>query len=134
MRTLFDRMPLPQLRQAIADYLQTQVASMLGMAPNDVDPARGLLEMGLDSLAAVELRSKLQRDLQLSLPATFAFDYGNVELGAGYLFERLRQGHPSNVAEGGSEETQQLSSQAEGSAYEAEIEEELMRLKASLRR
>ena len=133
MRTLFDQMALPQLRQAITDYLQKQVAGMLGMTPSDVDPARGLLEMGLDSLAAVELRSRLQRDLQLSLPATFAFDYGNVELGASYLFDRLHQAHPSNAAEG-RDGDKQLSSQPADSAYEAEIEEELMRLKASLRR
>ena len=88
-------------------------------------PTRGLLEMGLDSLAAVELRSKLQRELQLSLPATFAFDHGNVELGAEYLFERLRGDRPLDV------QTQPAQAAA---VQPDDLEAELARLEASLRR
>ncbi|MEK7989219.1 acyl carrier protein, partial [Burkholderia contaminans] len=113
--------------------LQAQIAVMLGRTAEEVAPTRGFLELGLDSLAAVEFRSKVQRDLRLSLPATFAFDYGNVELGADFLFERLKAeralaaDEPAPAAGAGSP------AQATGDAAD-DVDAELARLEASLRR
>ncbi|WP_232427237.1 acyl carrier protein [Burkholderia ubonensis] len=100
---------------------------MLGRTAEEVAPTRGFLELGLDSLAAVEFRSKVQRDLRLSLPATFAFDYGNVELGADFLFERLKAERAPAADE---------PVPAAGSPGQAadDVDAELARLEASLRR
>ncbi|MCM2547151.1 amino acid adenylation domain-containing protein [Burkholderia glumae] len=132
-RDRFDALALPALRYALAIYLQAQIAVMLGRSAEEVAPTRGFLELGLDSLAAVEFRSKVQRDLRLSLPATFAFDYGNVELGADFLFERLKAARAPAADEAvpaagiGSPEP---------AAAEAvdDVDAELARLEASLRR
>ncbi|WP_244130112.1 SDR family NAD(P)-dependent oxidoreductase [Burkholderia glumae] len=132
-RDRFDALALPALRDALAIYLQAQIAVMLGRSAEEVAPTRGFLELGLDSLAAVEFRSKVQRDLRLSLPATFAFDYGNVELGADFLFERLKAARAPAADEAvpaagiGSPEP---------AAAEAvdDVDAELARLEASLRR
>ena len=45
-----------------------------------VDPGLPLMNAGLDSLAAVELRSALSAHFGTDLPATFAFDYPSLQV------------------------------------------------------
>ena len=45
-----------------------------------VDPTQPLMEAGLDSLAAVELRSAISSRFGISLPATVALDYPTVKV------------------------------------------------------
>ncbi|HWO67695.1 MAG TPA: SDR family NAD(P)-dependent oxidoreductase, partial [Umezawaea sp.] len=63
----------PALREAVF----SQIAEVLGYpGPDSVVGDRGFLELGLDSLTAVELRNGLSKVTGLRLKATVAFDAG----------------------------------------------------------
>jgi acyl transferase domain-containing protein/acyl carrier protein len=50
---------------------------------------RGLFDMGMDSLMAVELKSRLEKGTGLSLPPTLTFNYPTINDLAGYLMEQM---------------------------------------------
>lgn len=66
----------------ILDAVLTAVQSVLGHQASAQD---SLMEVGLDSLGAVELRNALSQQFEVELPATFTFDYPTAEAMAGYI-------------------------------------------------
>jgi acyl transferase domain-containing protein/thioesterase domain-containing protein len=69
--------------------VQKAVGKVLRAEPDQVDPRRKLVELGLDSLMAVELRNQLARMTRLALPATLIFEHGTPALLVSYLAARL---------------------------------------------
>uniref|UniRef100_UPI00376F9C41 acyl carrier protein n=1 Tax=Streptomyces sp. BK79 TaxID=3350097 RepID=UPI00376F9C41 len=67
----------PQARERILGKLvRSHVAAVLGHASADhIDMGTGFMAMGLDSLAAVELRNRLGKATGLDLPATLLFEH-----------------------------------------------------------
>jgi SAM-dependent methyltransferase/acyl carrier protein/NAD(P)-dependent dehydrogenase (short-subunit alcohol dehydrogenase family) len=62
------------------------VEDVLGLGRGELDdPGRGLSDLGLDSLLAIELRNRLQQRLGCRLPVTLAFDHPTPERLATYL-------------------------------------------------
>jgi NADP-dependent 3-hydroxy acid dehydrogenase YdfG/acyl carrier protein len=79
-------LPVTDQRQLLLDVVRSQVAVVLGYpGPEPVATDRGLLDMGFDSLTAVELRNRLNRATGLRLPTTLAFDYPTPAAIAEYL-------------------------------------------------
>ncbi|MEO3814019.1 SDR family NAD(P)-dependent oxidoreductase [Sphaerisporangium sp. B11E5] len=73
-------------RAAVHDTVAGRVAEVLGLpGAGHVPDDRGLFDLGLDSLTAIELRNRLGADLGERLPATVLFDHPTV----GALTEQL---------------------------------------------
>ncbi|MFE0061367.1 type I polyketide synthase, partial [Streptomyces sp. NPDC059003] len=63
-------------KRALLDLVRGEAARVLAyQGPELVDVEAGFLDMGFDSLSAVELRNRLSRETGLTLPATVLFDH-----------------------------------------------------------
>ncbi|WP_424217639.1 SDR family NAD(P)-dependent oxidoreductase (plasmid) [Streptomyces sp. BI20] len=80
-------------RTALAELVRGHVADVLGHESAEaVDPQRPLGDLGVDSLAALDLRNRLVADTGLRLSSTLTFDHPTADALAAHLFEELPGG------------------------------------------
>ena len=90
--------PEAQLASFLTEHLQTELQQFLGLAQRPAAASR-FLELGMDSLMAVELRNRLlgQFGGAFTITATAVFDYPTIGSLAEYLAGQISQSVPQSV-------------------------------------
>jgi NAD(P)-dependent dehydrogenase (short-subunit alcohol dehydrogenase family)/acyl carrier protein len=78
-----------QRRVLLETHLTRQIAQVLRLAPARIEPDKPLGAWGVDSLMALELRNRLEANLELTLPATLIWNYPTVADLANYLAGKM---------------------------------------------
>jgi acyl carrier protein len=92
-QTLLAESPRRQLA-LLEDHIREQVARVLRLAPDRVDPQMPLTALGFDSLMALELRNRLEISLGLKLSVTIVWSYPTVAAQAAFLAGELGLSEP----------------------------------------
>jgi acyl carrier protein len=75
--------------ELLVKYLRDQVALILRLPVTKITGDRTLGSFGLDSLMAVELRNRLEADLELKLSATLVWNYPTINQLSSFLAGKL---------------------------------------------
>ncbi|PSR19688.1 beta-ketoacyl synthase [filamentous cyanobacterium CCP3] len=86
LRIELEQAPSEERLGLLTRQIQALIAKVLGLeSPELVQPRERLFDLGLDSLMAVELKSRLESSLGCALRSTLIFDYPTPEALANYL-------------------------------------------------
>ncbi|WP_190086326.1 type I polyketide synthase [Streptomyces longisporoflavus] len=86
--------------RALVQLVRTHTAAVLGFPGTEaVEAERAFKELGFDSLTAVELRNRLDAEVDSRLPATLVFDHPNPAALAAHLRTTVLTGDNSPAAE-----------------------------------
>lgn len=91
-----EQLPLYEREEALANHVSALVGAVLGYTtppPKD----QGLFDLGMDSISALDLKEKLEHDLQVKLNQTIVFDYPTVGDMIGYFRQELLTKYFSNT-------------------------------------
>jgi thioesterase domain-containing protein/NAD(P)-dependent dehydrogenase (short-subunit alcohol dehydrogenase family)/aryl carrier-like protein len=76
-------------RDLLVAHIRTQVAKVIGLPPQQIALDQNLMDLGLDSLMAIEFRNWLKSSLGCPLRSTLLFDYSTIEALVDYLFQEV---------------------------------------------
>ena len=85
-------------RELLADFLQEQLAYALGVEKGHVDRDDGLMNLGMDSLKAVEAKLFLEDELGIELGSALLFDHPTIDALASFLLGALALDSPPEVS------------------------------------
>jgi acyl transferase domain-containing protein/acyl carrier protein len=85
-------------RRLLLQHVREVAAEVLGLKLAAVGPDLGFFDMGMDSLMAATLKSRLEASLDLRLPTTLTFNYPSVAAVTDHLLGLLQPVAPSEPA------------------------------------
>ncbi len=89
--------PAKERKLMIVEYLQELAAKVLQLNTSEaLDPHESVLELGFDSLSVVELRSKVEKQLAVTIPASLILQGPSMMELAEALVEQLTNSAPSD--------------------------------------
>ncbi len=92
LRTLWLNAAPPDRREAVIAFVRAEVAAVLGhRAADRLDIRRGLFDLGLDSILAMQLRRRLEAALDRPLSPTVIFSHPTIAALAGFVDTHLAQ-------------------------------------------
>ena len=82
-------------RSILLTHVREQAAEVLGLQVKQVNPRRGLFDLGMDSLMSVELKARLERTLGQVMPSTLTYNHPTVDAITDYVAGRLLAAAPA---------------------------------------
>lgn len=73
----------------ITEWLTTKIAKELALSFDDIDETASFMDMGLSSLATIEIVGELENWLNIEIDPSEFWDYPNIELLAHFLMEKI---------------------------------------------
>jgi NADPH:quinone reductase-like Zn-dependent oxidoreductase/acyl carrier protein len=96
LRAQVEALPPEQAQQLVAEVLRTQIARILHLSPERVEPDKSVLEMGMDSLMSMELGLAVQENFQVKLPMMAVSEGGSTRTLAARIVASIKQGGDSS--------------------------------------
>ena len=90
LRRRLTELPESELLAAVTDLVRTEIAQILRIAPERIEPATSLFDMGMDSLMAVELATSIEGRLGIQLSALALSNAHTIERIAARIAQQLR--------------------------------------------
>jgi NADPH:quinone reductase-like Zn-dependent oxidoreductase/acyl carrier protein len=88
-RQMISEMSVKDRNVKLSEFFAGQLARIMGMELEDIEVATPLNAMGLDSLMAIELKNKIESQLQMSLPMAVFMNEPSVATIADYVSENF---------------------------------------------
>jgi amino acid adenylation domain-containing protein len=82
-------LPSEVRRERLVGYFRERVAAVLGLPPEKLDPDRPLLNLGLDSLSAMDLKLEIDKGLGTALPLSLLMEVSGIRELASWASEHL---------------------------------------------
>jgi phthiocerol/phenolphthiocerol synthesis type-I polyketide synthase C len=90
LRRRLMELPEGELLPAVTDVVRGEIAQILRIAPERIEPGTSLFDMGMDSLMAVELATSIEGRLGIQLSALALSDTPTIERIAARIVQQLR--------------------------------------------
>ena len=99
-----DRIAPEDRRELVSSLIAGETRHVLGLeAEEQLDPDRGLFEMGMDSLMSVQLKGRLEKSVGCTLPATLTFTYPTVNALTDFLLGEVLKISTNSVVDSSSQ-------------------------------
>jgi acyl carrier protein len=89
------RVDLSAPRESATDRVIGIVAEILEASASELDPQASFVELGIDSILAIQLTRRLESAFGLALRPTLPFDYPSIERLAGFLASQKPASSPA---------------------------------------